>query len=318
MRAARVTDTGLALCDVAEPAGELPGYDVVASSICGTDFELVARGVQGFTLGHEMAVTADGVVYAVEPTVRCGVCEQCRAGFTQRCTGEHGNLGIFSDGGLADRVAVPPYALVPLPMGLDPLDACLVEPAAVAWHAVRRAEVGSSERVAVVGGGSIGLLVAAWLRSLGHSVDLEARHPHQRAIARDFGAGPTEDLYDVVIDAAGGASSLGRCAELAIPGGRIIVLGVYFESLPVPGALDAHQGADVRGRHGLRGARRRPRVRGGGTTPGDPPRGPPVARDPPLPPVRSRRGLPGRRRPGVGRGQGGHHPMKTPPLIRST
>ncbi len=237
MRAARVTDTGLALCDVAEPAGELPGYDVVASSICGTDFELVARGVQGFTLGHEMAVTADGVVYAVEPTVRCGVCEQCRAGFTQRCTGEHGNLGIFSDGGLADRVAVPPYALVPLPMGLDPLDACLVEPAAVAWHAVRRAEVGSSERVAVVGGGSIGLLVAAWLGSLGHSVDLEARHPHQRAIARDFGAGPTEDLYDVVIDAAGGASSLGRCAELAIPGGRIIVLGVYFESLPVPGAL---------------------------------------------------------------------------------
>ncbi len=189
MRAARVTEAGLTLCDVEEPEGDLPVGDVVAASICGTDFELVARRTQGFTLGHEMSVAVDGVVYAVEPTVRCGICEQCRAGFTQRCTGEHGNLGIFSDGGLADRVAVPPYALCRCPQGLDPLDACLVEPAAVAWHAVRSADVGPSERVAVVGGGSIGLLAASWFRSLGHAVDLEARHPIRRRMARDLGAG---------------------------------------------------------------------------------------------------------------------------------
>ena len=42
--------------------------------------------------------------YAVEPTVWCGRCAECLAGHTQRCVGEHRNLGIFCDGGLSDRI----------------------------------------------------------------------------------------------------------------------------------------------------------------------------------------------------------------------
>src|SRR5690606_25609196 len=94
--------------------------DVASSSICGTDVNFVAMGMQGFTYGHEFAgVALDGTAYAVEPTIHCGRCDECTAGNTQRCTADvQGNLGIFRDGGLSDAVVVPEYTLVALPDGL--------------------------------------------------------------------------------------------------------------------------------------------------------------------------------------------------------
>lgn len=237
MRAVRITGDGVAVEEVPEPEGDGLVLEVVSSSICGTDVGLAAMGATGFTLGHEFAGTLDGVTYAVEPTVYCGECEQCRTGHTQRCTGEHGNLGIFMDGGLADRVLVPRTSLVELPDGLDPADACLVEPTAVAWHGMAQAGLHSGERVAVVGGGSIGLLAVAVTRALGHEVDLEARYPHQLEAGERLGAGTASGLYDVVVEAAGSESSVDHCTELARPGGRIVLLGVYFDRIPVPGAV---------------------------------------------------------------------------------
>jgi threonine dehydrogenase-like Zn-dependent dehydrogenase len=172
----------------------------------------------------------------------------------QRCTGPHANLGIFTDGGLADRVAVPERNLVALPAGFDLADACLVEPTAVAWHGVDRAGLQPGERAVVVGGGSIGLLCVAVLRALGHDVALEARHPHQRAVGERFGARPPAGEFDVVIDAAGSESGLARAAELARPGGRVILLGVYTSQVPAPGTTTLTKelswvGAMAYGRH---------------------------------------------------------------------
>ncbi len=241
MRAVRATASGPAVVEVDEPGGDGLLIEVASSSICGTDVAFMQMGALDFTFGHEFAGyvsgSPDGPAYAIEPTVSCGSCEQCRAGFTQRCTGEHCNLGIFVDGGLADRVRVPQQNLVALPAGLDVQDACLVEPGAVAWHGVRRAQVQHGERVVVVGGGSIGLLCAAALRYQGHPVDLEARHPHQRAAADRLGAGAPSGSYDVVLEAVGTESGIARCADLARPGGRIILLGVFPETAPVPGTI---------------------------------------------------------------------------------
>jgi threonine dehydrogenase-like Zn-dependent dehydrogenase len=175
------------------------------------------------------------VAYAVEPTIWCGACEQCLAGYTQRCVGEHRNLGIFCDGGLSDRIRVPAECLVALPDGLAVADACLVEPASVAWHGVQRAAIQAGQRVVVVGGGSIGLLAVAAVHSLGHEVAIEARHRHQLAAAEALGAGTPSGEYDVVIEAAGSELGLVRAAELARPGGRVIVLGVFYGLVPVPG-----------------------------------------------------------------------------------
>lgn len=236
MRAVRNTDAGVGVQEVAEPAGPGVRLAVASIGICGTDVQFVSRGVQGFTLGHEFAgTTANGDAFAVEPSIYCGHCQQCVAGSTQRCQSpEQGNLGIFRDGGMTEAVIVPEYTLLPLPAALPVSDACLVEPGAVAWHGVARAEIRPGERVVVVGGGAIGLLAAAAARHQGFDVDLETRHEHQRRAAERIGAGHPTGAYDVVIEAAGSDSALTRCTELAAPGARVVLLGVRFSTIDLP------------------------------------------------------------------------------------
>nr|WP_042183915.1 Zn-dependent alcohol dehydrogenase [Kibdelosporangium sp. MJ126-NF4]CEL15956.1 alcohol dehydrogenase, zinc-containing [Kibdelosporangium sp. MJ126-NF4]CTQ93880.1 alcohol dehydrogenase, zinc-containing [Kibdelosporangium sp. MJ126-NF4] len=239
MRAVRNTDQGIVVAETDEPEGPGVRLAIASMGVCGTDVNFAASGVQGYTYGHEFAgTTVDGQSYAVEPTVYCGECDQCRAGHVQRCAApEHGTLGIFRDGGMCDAVTVPENMLVPLPPGLDVRDACLVEPTAVAGHGVRSAALESGERVAVVGGGSIGLLAAATARQRGFDVDVEVRHKHQRVAADRLEVGSVAGTYDVVIDAAGSEAGLARCADLARPGGRVVLLGVYQHTVPIPGIV---------------------------------------------------------------------------------
>jgi 2-desacetyl-2-hydroxyethyl bacteriochlorophyllide A dehydrogenase len=131
---------------------------------------------------------------------------------------------------MAEQFRAPPERLVPLPAGLDVRDACLVEPATVSWHALRLAGTGPRQRVAVVGGGALGLLAVAGARRMGAEVvALEARYPHQREAGERLGAlaGATDE-YDVVVEAAGTTASLDRAIELVAPRGTIVVPGVHL------------------------------------------------------------------------------------------
>lgn len=237
MRAVMNTDDGIRVVDADEPGGAGVRLSVAAAGICGTDVSLVAAGVTGFIYGHEFAgVDDEGTGYFVEPTIYGGECGECRSGNPQRCAEPgHGYLGIFSDGGMAEVVVVPEYTLLPLPAQLDVRDACLIEPGSVAWHGVRLARVRPGERFLVVGGGSVGLLAGAAAQRQGLAADVETRHEHQRAAAGRLGLGWPDGAYDVVLDAAGTESSLARSAEAARPGGRIVSLGVYMTTMPVPG-----------------------------------------------------------------------------------
>ncbi len=236
MRAVRAVNGMAKLVEVSEPAGDWPVLEVGAASICGSDLGLLELGLPA-TLGHEFAGTLDGKAYCVEPVQFCGDCDQCRAGSTQRCRGEGrpGLLGVFLDGGLADRVAVPPTGLIPLPDALAVADASLVEPLAVCWHAFRRVSATAGERALVVGAGSVGLLAVAAARALGLEVDLVARHRHQRAAGERLGAGEPGGEYDIVIEAAGTQAALADCIAHAAPGGRIAVVGVNHGEWSVPG-----------------------------------------------------------------------------------
>jgi 2-desacetyl-2-hydroxyethyl bacteriochlorophyllide A dehydrogenase len=237
MLAVRNTESGIRAVTVDEPSGPGVRLRIASAGICGTDVSLAASGLRDFTYGHEMAgTTTDGRACAVEPLLYCGSCAECAGGDVQRCEAEgHGVLGIFQDGGMAAEIIVPEFTLLPLPSGLPVEDACLVEPGSVAWHGVRRAGLVAGERLAVVGGGSVGLLAAATARRMGFEVDVEARYEHQRRAAEKLGAGRTGGRYDVVIDTAGSPTALARCAELARPGGRVVVVGVYFETAAFPG-----------------------------------------------------------------------------------
>jgi threonine dehydrogenase-like Zn-dependent dehydrogenase len=87
----------------------------------------------------------------------------------------------------------------------------------------------------VLGGGTIGLLAGAVAQAAGHRVDVECRHDHQRRVADALDHGHPRGAYDVVLDAAGSATSLARAAEAARPGGRIVSLGIHADVAPIPG-----------------------------------------------------------------------------------
>jgi threonine dehydrogenase-like Zn-dependent dehydrogenase len=236
MRAVRSTPPGVTVVDVDEPDGPGELIKITSASICASDFGYIAMGCTQ-VLGHELAgVTEDGRTVAIEAIFGCGECELCLEGRYNLCatTGTTA-LGVTVDGGMSEWFRAPARSLVDLPAGLDVSSACLVEPTAVAWHTARLAGAGPGTRVAVVGGGAIGLMAVAAARAMGaEEVSLEARYPHQIELGERLGATQPSGVYDVVIEAAGSESALHRAAELAAPGGAMGVLGVFAPDVQWP------------------------------------------------------------------------------------
>ncbi len=241
MRAVRNTASGIEVQEVAE--GERDGLtvvNVVASGICGSDLHMLEWGPLPFTLGHEIGGQLDdGTPVTVWPLVPCGECDRCLAHEPQQCrTGNSRIYGVGPEGGMADRILVDPRNIVALPDGLAARDACLVEPIACSVHAFRRAGVSATDRVAVVGAGSIGLGAVSVARFFGNSVDVEARHESQRAAVATIGAGfvaaGADSEYDVVVDAAGTSSSIARSLQLLRPGGTMVVVSSQWGPVEFP------------------------------------------------------------------------------------
>jgi 2-desacetyl-2-hydroxyethyl bacteriochlorophyllide A dehydrogenase len=235
MRAVRSTPPEVTVVDVDEPAGAGELVKIRSASICASDYKYISYGSEKI-LGHELAgVTEDSIPVGVETQFGCDGCEQCDLGRYNLCVQGPTALGVLADGGMSEYFRAPARSLVPLPAGLDAADACLIEPTSVAWHACRLAGVAGEQRVAVVGGGAIGLLTVAAAQRMGAAqVGLEARHPHQRDVGDRLQATPVKDQYDIVFEAAGSASGLHRAVELTRPGGTLVVLGVYDSDVVWP------------------------------------------------------------------------------------
>jgi 2-desacetyl-2-hydroxyethyl bacteriochlorophyllide A dehydrogenase len=234
----------VAVVEVLAPEGEGVVVRVRSAGICGSDLHLLSLGLP-VTLGHEFGgLLEDGTPVAVQPTVPCGHCDCCVAGQDQLCrTGVQRMHGIAVDGGLADQVRVDRRCLVPLPAGARVSDAALVEPLAVALHALHLAEPGAGQRLLVIGAGSIGQLVLAVARHHGLKASVVARHPAQVEAAEQMGAmvvsTPAVDAneYDVVIDAAGTQASLDLAIRRVRPGGSVVVVATYWSPVEIGHAL---------------------------------------------------------------------------------
>lgn len=209
---------------------------MTSSGICGSDLHAAKSGPSAVILGHEFGgLLDDGTLVAVQPTLPCGQCRYCGQGREQLCDDSRRRiLGGTLDGGLTDETLVDPRCLVPMPVGVDPQAVGLVEPIAVAVHAVNVSRARAGQPVLVIGGGSIGLLCAAVLRDRGIDVDLAGRHPHQQDVATTLGAGrPGNGKYEVVIDAAGTASSWEQAARSVEAGGQIVLVALPWAPLPL-------------------------------------------------------------------------------------
>jgi threonine dehydrogenase-like Zn-dependent dehydrogenase len=234
MRAVRNTTTGIEVVDVDPPSSGVR-VRVTSAGICGSDFHMIAAGPLPHTLGHEFGgILDDGTVIAVRPNPACGTCAACAADQPQRCREGFVNFhGVSADGGLAEFVGVEERCIVPLPRSVDPMDAGLVEPLAVAVHGVRG--LPRHARVLVLGAGPIGLCAIAAALDAGHAVDVRARGAAREEAARRLGAGPARDDggYAVVVDAAGTESSASAAVDLVAPGGTVAMLGTWWDPTPL-------------------------------------------------------------------------------------
>lgn len=237
MRAVFFRDGEVDLREIKPPAGEGVRVRVRSAGICGSDVHMLEmRSPLGCVVGHEVAgILDDGTPVAVEPSLRCGECPACRTGGYNLCpAAAGGSLGIGRDGGMADEIRVPEICLVYLPSNVEAREACLVEPLAVAVHGMRRVELEGGQRVAVVGGGAIGLCAVAVARATQAIVGLSARYDHQVAAGRSLGAAAPEGEYDLVVECAGTEKAVNMAVRLCRARGKVLILGTHWGGLPFP------------------------------------------------------------------------------------
>ncbi|MEZ4331664.1 MAG: alcohol dehydrogenase catalytic domain-containing protein [Myxococcota bacterium] len=252
MLAVRFDAKRVVVDEKAAPTGEGVVVRVRGCGICGSDIAILDSGfpVSG-TPGHEISgELADGTPVAIEPIAPCGVCRYCRTGDYQICV--HGVAmvyGVGKDGGMAEQILVEPRCIVPLPRTVDARTGFLVEPLAVAVHGVRRAGVTGSERLLVVGGGSIGLAAVAAATATGAQVALVARHPAQIAAGRLLGAEIVESGaggdYDVVLECADSASAIATACDAIRPNGQLVMLASSWGSIELPGLVVAAKELEI-------------------------------------------------------------------------
>ncbi len=209
---------------------------VASAGICGSDLHLLGWSLP-VVMGHELAGTLqDGTPVAVEPVDPCWRCKACTDGAYNLCErGASMVFGVGRDGGMAELCLAPPTSITRLPAGIALADASVVEPLAVAIHGVCRAGIRADHRVAVVGGGALGLLAVVAAQSRGAQVALEARHDRQKEVGDALGAIAVSDGYDVVIEAAGTTSALAQAVQLCRSGGTVALLGTYWDEAVLPG-----------------------------------------------------------------------------------
>jgi L-iditol 2-dehydrogenase len=227
---------------------------VDACGVCATDLHLLDGSISLYAppkvLGHEIGGTVratgpavhhvrPGDAVALDTSVPCGTCADCRDGAPFFCADRQSVSAGFSE-----VVVVPGAVVYPLPVGVDPVMGALAEPLSCALHAVERAPLRAGDTVAIIGAGAIGLLVLAVARTAGASRTIVSDpEPARRAVARRMGATRVVDParesldevvreltegrgVDTVFEAAGVQVTVDQALRLPRRGGTVIQVSV--------------------------------------------------------------------------------------------
>ncbi|MET8796866.1 alcohol dehydrogenase catalytic domain-containing protein [Nocardia sp. NPDC004568] len=257
MKAAVLTEAtpSLEIRDIPDPAPG-PGQVVLrveAAGICGSDLHLapLLKSFPGIVFGHEFSgrVVASGksVDSRLEsqlavgfPLIGCHDCVACRSANPARCAGAE-LTGVQRPGAFAEFVAVDTQDLFVLPAGVDAQTGALVEPLAVAHHALEKTPREPGAPVLILGAGPVGLAVALYARLFGASEVLVSDPvPARRMLAEAVGArtiDPTaQDVGEVFAELTGSAPAtviecvgipglIQHAAEVAAPDAHITIVG---------------------------------------------------------------------------------------------
>lgn len=254
--------------DVADPVpfGERPVLVRVGSvGVCGSDVLRFAHHTAyhyPLILGHEFSAVVEtapeGSPFA--PGDRAAVfpllprCDDPLTGVGEWALSEgYDYFGSRRDGAMAERLWVPEANLVAVPATMPLAHAAMVEPAAVALHAVQKLRVPSAGSVVVLGAGPIGALAAQWLRILGWTRVLVADvDPRKLDVMAELGfevidaaaqdavaavRGRTDGRgVDAAVEATGFPSAFLQCLDVAAPQGQVLVLGDLKADVTIPRA----------------------------------------------------------------------------------
>lgn len=219
-----------------------PGSGHVGPTILGHEFIGRVVGSAGDTGGWMGRTVACGA------GVSCGACVWCRQGRTNLCASYY-TLGLSTHGGLAQFVAAPASTLVEIPAGTRDVDAALAQPLAVGLHAVDRARIQPGDTVLVLGAGAIGSFILAGLTGHRGVVVVADIDDSRLAAATTLGASRTIKLgpdtsteavadlvggqVDVVIESSGASGAAARALDLAVRGGRVLLVGLSKAPQPI-------------------------------------------------------------------------------------
>ncbi|MBK5332749.1 MAG: alcohol dehydrogenase catalytic domain-containing protein [Ilumatobacteraceae bacterium] len=265
--------------DVPNPMAGEALVQMSAAGVCGSDTHAL-HGQHPFIQlpyapGHEVIGTvraiAEGVTevairerVVVEPTLPCWSCKQCRAGRENLCE----NLMFFGcaypQGGMADFFTIPANRLHVIPDGLDDRQAILIEPLSTPVHAVRLAGPLYGKSVAILGAGTIGLLVLVSAMHHGAArVVVTDMLESKRQRALDLGAhavvnADREDVVSAVRDALGESAdvvfdcvaiqkTVNQAVAMALKAGTVVIVGVPTADVSVPLPMIQDQQVRIQG-----------------------------------------------------------------------
>ncbi|MGE3911013.1 MAG: zinc-binding dehydrogenase [Chloroflexota bacterium] len=241
-----------------QPVPELEGRDVLirvaACGICATDLHLLDGSIPLYTpprvLGHEMSGTVVavgpevisaqvGAAVAIDPNISCGSCFYCQEALPYMCPRRTSMIG-----GFAEYLRVPEQTVFPLPEGIPVEFGAIAEPLSCCLRAAERAGLRAGGTVAIVGAGTIGLLLLQLAKRSGAAlVAVSEPDAERRALALSLGADlaidpmaedPRERLLqetrgigvDVAFEAVGSVVTAQTAISLPRRSGTVVLVGV--------------------------------------------------------------------------------------------
>ena len=239
---------------------------VKASGICGSDIQRIYENgahKMPLILGHEFSgqivevgdpanTTFIGKRVGVFPLIPCRTCNSCKNGKYEMCT-NYSYLGSRINGAYAEYVAVPLWNVIELPDDVSYEEAAMLEPMAVAVHAMRRVTVSREDTVLIWGLGTIGQLLTMLLLEKGiEKLFVIGNKEFQKKTALLMGVkenhycdSRVEDVQQfifsntqeqgagVVFECIGKNETIHRAIHMAAPEGRICMVGNPYTDIEI-------------------------------------------------------------------------------------
>ena len=227
-------------------AGELLVVPI-AAGICGTDLEIISGDGDpafvkypasighewvGRVSGHGSGVTSPAIGSRIVVTgiIPCQECFECKNGDTNRCL-IYDEIGFTRPGAAAELITVPAWLAHVVNENVSDESAVLAEPTAVVTQAFMKANPKSDSNILIIGDGTIALIAATMAKTYNpKSIHMLGLKAGQGEIAKSAGVDqflttPTEDKYDLIIEAAGAPTRISAAIGQLVRGGTLLLLG---------------------------------------------------------------------------------------------